>query len=50
MYIKVDVSFPFVTTRPLKCNDRPIIGLFHTKCLDVHVIEKISILKLALSE
>ena len=41
------ISFSFVTTRPLKCNDRVINGLFHTKrskCLDVHASEKIIIL------
>ena len=40
---KIAISLPFVTTRPLKCNDRVINGLFHTKkskCLDVHADEK----------
>ena len=32
----------------LKCNDRLINGLFHSRCLDFH--GKIIILKLALSE
>ena len=27
---------PFVTTRLLKCNDRLINGLFHSRCLDFH--------------
>ena len=40
---------PFVTTRPIKCNDRLINGLFHSRCLDFHVNEKIIILKPALS-
>ena len=40
---------PFVTSLPLKCNDRLINGLFHSRCLDFHANEKIIILKLALS-
>ena len=44
---KIIISLPSVTTRPLKCNDRVINGLVHTKsskCLDVHASEKIIIL------
>ena len=40
----------FVATRPLKCNERLINALFHSRCLDFNVNEKIIILKLALSE
>ena len=32
---------PFVTMQPLKCNDRLINGLFHSRCLDFHVDEKV---------
>ena len=38
------------TTQTLEYNERLINGLFHTKCLDIHINEKIIILNLALSE
>ena len=31
LFAKVIISLPFVTTWPLKCNDRVINGLVHTK-------------------
>ena len=54
VYIKEGLTLlmflPSVTTRPLKCNDSLINGLFHSRCLDFHTNEKIIIFKLALSE
>ena len=50
LFAKFIMSLLFVTTQSLKCNERLINGLFHTKCLDVHTNEKIIILKLALSK
>ena len=44
------LSFPSVTSRLVKCDDRLVNGLFHTKCVDVHANEKMIIFKLALSE
>ena len=40
------VILPFVTTQPLKCNDR-LINLFHSRCLAFHANEKIILLKLS---
>ena len=50
LQIKFLMFFPFVTARPLKCNNRLINGLSDSRCLDFHADEKIIILKLALSE
>ena len=31
LFTKIIISLPFVTSRPFKCNDRVINGLFHTQ-------------------
>ena len=49
LYKVLNVS-SFLTALPLKCNDRWINGMFHSRCLDFHTNEKIIILELALSE
>ena len=49
LFTKFLMSHFFYNLGALKCSDKVIDSLFHTKCLDTHTNEKIIILKLALS-